>query len=424
AYVLYGLSQARAEGYDVSDEMTSRGREAAAQMLKSKAVAIPAWQRSNHENTRAFLLYALALSRPNAEQIKLIATARDGLFTQKLEAQALGYVVLLDKLLGRTDSAWPEMESQLVPEGDQLLHWKGSGRDEWSDWNDKTATALGLQALVAQNPRDRRIEPVLLWLMTHRQDETWGSTRDTAWILAALCTYLDSRPAVAPQTSPASVRVILNGKTMENLPIKANDSSGEMVLRVPWPRVSATRNRLSIARNGGAEPLFYAVQVRQTVASDGPLPALASTMPIQVTREYRRIVPRAVGSTNSWTLHSEATSNQLKAGDRVRVRLTFQVPSDLSYVLIEDAFPSGCEVTERGEAGEGSEDWDNWWSSTDVRDDRIAFFARRMSRGKHTVEYNLRAQTPGTFAALPTLLQAMYAPDVRAESAEDRVVIE
>jgi hypothetical protein len=106
------------------------------------------------------------------------------------------------------------------------------------------------------------------------------------------------------------------------------------------------------------------------------------------------------------------------------VRLTFQVPSDLSYVLIEDAFPSGCEVTERGEAGEGSEDWDNWWSSTDVRDDRIAFFARRMSRGKHTVEYNLRAQTPGTFAALPTLLQAMYAPDVRAESAEDRVVIE
>jgi uncharacterized protein YfaS (alpha-2-macroglobulin family) len=92
-------------------------------------------------------------------------------------------------------------------------------------------------------------------------------------------------------------------------------------------------------------------------------------------------------------------------------------------VLIEDAFPAGCETTERGSAQEGNEDWQHWWSSTDVRDDRIAFFARRMSKGRHVVEYNLRAQTHGTYRALPAMLQAMYAPHVRAESGETRLEV-
>jgi uncharacterized protein YfaS (alpha-2-macroglobulin family) len=96
------------------------------------------------------------------------------------------------------------------------------------------------------------------------------------------------------------------------------------------------------------------------------------------------------------------------------------------YVLIEDPFPSGCETTERGEAeastAEG--DWSHWWSSTDVRDDRIAFFARTLTKGKHVVEYNLRAQTPGTYRVLPTFVEPMYTPATRAESGDAKVTIQ
>jgi uncharacterized protein YfaS (alpha-2-macroglobulin family) len=106
------------------------------------------------------------------------------------------------------------------------------------------------------------------------------------------------------------------------------------------------------------------------------------------------------------------------------VRLTNTAPRDFTYVLIEDAYPAGCEPAERGgnEMEEG--EWSGWYSQRDVRDDRIAFFARMLSKGKHVLEYNLRAQTPGTYRALPTLVQQMYDPDVRAESAEDRVQID
>ena len=52
----------------------------------------------------------------------------------------------------------------------------------------------------------------------------------------------------------------------------------------------------------------------------------------------------------------------------------------------------------------------------DVRDDRIAFFARKLPKGKHVLEYNLRAQTPGTSRALPTVVQGMYDAGYHGES--------
>ena len=59
----------------------------------------------------------------------------------------------------------------------------------------------------------------------------------------------------------------------------------------------------------------------------------------------------------------------------------------------------------------------------DVRDEKIAFFARSMSKGKHVIEYNLRAQTPGSYHVLPAFLEPMYQPDIHAESAESRVEV-
>ncbi len=416
AYVLYGLAQARSEGYRVSDEMVSNGRAAAFKMLSTSAKPLPVWQRANWQNTRAFMLYSLSLASPTKSELAKIRSLRAATSLRGLDAPALSYLVLLDKQLGSgaPSPAWAELESRMHS-GASMRYWNGSGHDEWADFDDKTATALGLRALLAASPKDERVPGVLLWLMAHRQDDGWGNTRDTSWVLEALCDYLNANPSGAPSGNGA-VEVSFNGKRLAS-----PASGGEPVVRVPWEAVRA-KNTLSLRRVGNGEPVFYSVQVRQTVGSEGELPPFAPTIPIEVKREYRRLLPRAVGA-NRWTLTSEPTSDHFQAGDRVRVRLTFTVPRDLSYVLIEDAFPSGCETTERGNADEEGE-WDNWWSNTDVRDDRIAFFARHLSRGKHTIEYNLRAQTPGAYNALPTLLQAMYAPQVRAEAGEARVSIE
>ena len=415
AYVLYGLAQARAEGYAVNDEVLANGRRAALDLLATAPTRN--WQRRNWENTRAFALYAVSIAAPTAPERAKVRRLRLQTPTQTLDAQALGYLVLLDAELGLASQSWDQLEGKLRREGEQMLHWQGSGREAWADWDDVTATALGLQAMLKHNPNDPNVTAVVLWLMTHRRDDAWGNTRDTAWSLGALCDYLGAQPPERGSASPPTLKIALNGRELQTLNLKNAD--GEVALDIPWKELRASGNRVEITREGGGAPVFYALSVRQTLGSAGPLPALVSVPvsggKISIAREYRRV------TTSGGAVGSVPTGNKLSQGDQIRVRLTLEVPTDLSYVLIEDAFPAGCETTERGDAG--VDEWDNWWSSTDVRDDRIAFFARHLTRGKHTIEYNLRAQTPGDYRVLPALLQAMYDTDTRAETAEDRLQI-
>jgi hypothetical protein len=59
----------------------------------------------------------------------------------------------------------------------------------------------------------------------------------------------------------------------------------------------------------------------------------------------------------------------------------------------------------------------------ELRDRHVALFVEQLPQGVWQMEYELRAETPGQFAALPTLGHAMYVPEIRANSAELHVVI-
>jgi hypothetical protein len=62
-------------------------------------------------------------------------------------------------------------------------------------------------------------------------------------------------------------------------------------------------------------------------------------------------------------------------------------------------------------------------SYVEYRDNRVAFFVRQLARGKHSVNYRVRAEIPGRFSALPTRGWAMYAPELRANSDEAKLLI-
>jgi uncharacterized protein YfaS (alpha-2-macroglobulin family) len=205
----------------------------------------------------------------------------------------------------------------------------------------------------------------------------------------------------------------------------ANSRDAERIIRVPASALKAGPNTLTVESTSGGT-VFYTASLRQTVAApDGqdlaPLVSPQMEPGLTITREYLRVLPRK-SATNGFSLATEDSGNRFNQGDAVRVRLIINAPREVAYVLIEDAFPSGMEPTERGtsEQDYSSEqgDWGWWYSNVDVRDDRIAVFARTLTRGKHTFEYNLRAQTPGTSRALPAQLQGMYMEGLRVESGD------
>ncbi|MDR7511147.1 MAG: MG2 domain-containing protein [Armatimonadota bacterium] len=399
AYVLSGLATARAEGFPVRDSVLASGRKAALDLAGE----------TQDGETRMFLLYATALAGdPDGARA---ARARLGL--GGLRPEGLAYAVLLDRLVGRDPRpAFSALMQRAVTE-DGLVHWPSA--DRW-DWNDRMATALGLRALLAVTPSDARVEPVVRWLMLRRTESYWGSTRDTSWVLAALADYLrrERGPVAAGE-----VRVRLNGRLLRAVRLDAGEGAPP-VLRVPASQLRPGSNEIILERTGGTSRVFYTVALQQVVAAD-TFPALSPAR-VRVTREYLRLVPRRDASGNI-SLQAEPTRDELRAGDQVLVRLTITTPAPLAYVIIEDPFPAGFEATERGRAEVEVDGWQWWWDYTDVRDDRIAIFAREIPAGTHMIEYNVRAQTPGAYQALPAVLQGMYAPRLRAESAGARVVV-
>ena len=110
---------------------------------------------------------------------------------------------------------------------------------------------------------------------------------------------------------------------------------------------------------------------------------------------------------------------KLKSGDLVEVELEIDSKNDYEYLLFEDPKAAGCEAVAVRSGYNGND----LGAYMEVRDERVCFFVRRLMRGKHSVAYRLRAEIPGRFSALPARASAMYAPELKGNSDEIKIVI-
>jgi alpha-2-macroglobulin len=132
------------------------------------------------------------------------------------------------------------------------------------------------------------------------------------------------------------------------------------------------------------------------------------------------------------------------------VVLTIEVKNDYDYLLLEDLKPAGFEAVDLLSGGDvyarelradaisqratdpraaltvNNDDYTarTAWIHRELRDRQVALFVSHLPQGVWEVRYQLRAEAPGTFHALPVLAHAMYVPEIRGNSAEVRVMID
>ncbi len=399
AYALYGLAEAKAQGYAVPEQMLTLAKSGVKALLDKPTQENADPQKEYY----AMVLYAFAKLGDSEIYNRYRPTLRlDGMSTE-----ALAYLFFADRLFGKEDKAViKRIDSRRISKRDMNFWQSQVGTFE----SDITTTAMALRVLIARKPNDPKILPTLRWLMYKRTGTYWVSTRDTLAVLAALGDYLQTQPSFSPM---GEVVVRVNGKEIQRVPVSASDRTAELKVKIPLNVLQPEKNDVTLERVGGNSPVFYALEMRQTVQT----PEIKEVFPtgFRIEREYLRLTSKQ-GKNNTWSLDTEETGNQLKSGDNIRVRLTIYTPQALDHVLIEDPYPAGCAISERGTEDEVVSGWHYWWSQVDVRDQKIAFFAQNIPAGKHVLEYNLRARTPGTYKVLPTFLQPMYAPDLHVET--------
>jgi len=175
-------------------------------------------------------------------------------------------------------------------------------------------------------------------------------------------------------------------------------------------------------RRDGVGNLFYNARLRYAVDSlfqDGLDSGFA------VTRKYSLV------DADGKTLKDTTT---FQAGDLIRVTLGFELTKERRFVAVVDPLPAGLEPIESwfestaakaAEAQERSTDsstWREWWQRggfdhAERHDDRVVYFATRLSEGRHETSYLARATTAGTFRTAPAHAEEMYQPDVFGRTA-------
>ncbi|MCH2330697.1 MAG: hypothetical protein MK312_04075, partial [Roseibacillus sp.] len=209
---------------------------------------------------------------------------------------------------------------------------------------------------------------------------------------------------------------------------KENLFSHDGVVVVAGEILAAGKHEVEIRRSGRGA--LY-VNVYLTVFSKEKFLRKAG-LEVKVDRSYYRLVPvdelEDVAGSAGQALRQRRekykrkrieSGDEVASGDLIEVELSVESKNDYSYLVFEDWKAAGLEAVEvrSGHGGGGL------GSFVEYRDQKVALFVRSLPRGRHNLKYRLRAETPGRFSALPATAGAMYAPELRGNSAEMKISI-
>ncbi len=420
SYLLHVFQQAQAMHYDVDKSMMDRAYTYLERELASAPQPNEGWWPS-YTSWQAFAVKVLVDGGRNED------SHITRLYGYVDRMPIFGLAHLLDAMVvkgekgARVEDLRRRITNTILPEG-------GSAHvEELNDpylvwfWNSNVrSTSIVLGSLVRDFDNDTFVRQTVRWLMNARQKGRWGNTQENAWAMESLVAYYKKYEREVPDFTGV---VSFGAEELTRDTFKGrstNAASHDVPMRdLAAKAAPGTTRDLTFARNGTAGTLFYATRLQyaqDTLFHD------SMDMGISIHREYARLA--------SAEADPDAPSTSFKAGDLVRVTLSFDLTKERRFVAVSDPLPGGFEPVESWFAttasdvkkrqldeGRDGRTWSDWWERggfdhIERHDDRVLLFATRLSEGHHVFSYIARATTAGTFRTAPAHVEEMYEPEV------------
>lgn len=458
AYVVWGLSLARDAKVAVKEDVLSRAKD----FLAKEIV-----EAEENPDMQAWMLHALgAYYAPYADKIMSpsVPKALDNLWTKRADLNAYTRALLalsahhfgdaakartlienLENGVKRDDR--PDISvlvqpatSNLQPAAGQMgtAHWGEDGiYHRWSDGGVE-ATAMALRALLTIDPTNKLVEPVTNWLIKNRRGAQWSNTRDTAIVVLAMNDYLRVSGEL---NADLEYELIMNGKSVAKRKVSGADVFNDPSRFTIEPKLIKDANEIRIKRTRGSGPIYFAVEGKFFSLEEPITPAGNE---IFVKREYYKLVGRPT-LLKGYVYDKEPLRDgeTVKSGERVETLITIEAKNHYEYLVFEDLKPAGFEAVavRSGESiyarelkesafrnpQSATENLDftgrQRWVYQELRDRKVALFLDKLPEGVWEIRYDLRAEVPGEFHALPVVGHAMYVPEIRCNGAEVRVKV-
>ncbi|MGD8815129.1 MAG: alpha-2-macroglobulin family protein, partial [Anaerolineales bacterium] len=296
--------------------------------------------------------------------------------------------------------------------------------------SNRRTDAILMSALIGDDPQSDLIPKLVNGLLAHRTRGHWGNTQENVFVLLALDRYFNTFEA---QTPDFVARIWLGetyagAHTYEGYTTERHETEIPMAYLVDEAFGGGETQDLIISKEGTGR-LYYRLGLRYA-PTDLDLPPL--DMGFVVQRSYEAVDdPDDVSQDEFGVWH-------IKAGARVRVRLTMVADNRRYHVALVDRLPAGLEIVNPALAVSGSvpQDpespdyrygwwwWWTWYEHQNLRDERAEAFTTLLWDGVYEYTYVARATTPGTFVVPPAKAEEMYSPEVFGRSASDLVIVE
>jgi len=424
-HVAHALQRARMKDFDVPDEMMSRALD----HLRNIENYYPYWySQPVRHSLSAYALYVRALMGDVDT-----AKARTLLNEQSLEQQSLEAIAWIWQVLSGDASSTQDVEAIRRQINNRVVETAGMANFTTSYGEDaylllhsnRRTDAIILDALMQDEPESDLIPKVVAGLLADRTAGRWNNTQENAFVLLALDRYFNTFEA---QTPDFVARLWL-GETYAGEHVYEGRTTERNETQIPMSYLTAEgagTQDLVISKEGEGR-LYYRLGLRYA-PTDLNMPPV--DMGFVVERVYE-----AVDDVDDVRRDEDGVWH-IKAGARVRVRLTLVADNRRYHVALVDPLPAGLEainpalaVSENVPQDPGERQYGWWWWSTwydhqNLRDERAEAFATLLWDGVYNYSYVARATTPGEFVVPPAKAEEMYSPEVFGRSAADKVVVE
>ncbi|MBP5284487.1 MAG: hypothetical protein ILO34_00040 [Kiritimatiellae bacterium] len=262
--------------------------------------------------------------------------------------------------------------------------------------------AFALVALLELDSKDERIAPLVLYLQKKRDRERfhWGTTCDNAHALMALGAYYRAagiaggKSSVALSPENGARRMLEPGETAKI------DGGGDIAVE-----------------NEGDGEVFVSMKAMHIPDQSAAVHNL-----INISRRFLT----ADGL--------DADMGGISRGDVLVAEISLSSDVDFRYedLVVQDLFPACFEPDRKavaalaGGAGRPAGGGADWVLRSDMRDDRIIVFSKPVSisadgSSNAVFRYAARAVSAGDFVLPGASVEAMYAPEIHARTASERI---
>lgn len=426
-HVAHALQKAKEMGFEVSENTWV----SVLTYLQNIEQYYPSWYSLKTKQTISAYALFVRMQMGDLDTRKAKALIDD----QGLEALSLDTIAWIWQVLLKDSQYVTTVQEIRRHVGNQVVETAGAANffNSYSDddyvllHSNRRTDALLLDAMIADNPQSDLIPKVVTGLQANRTKGRWDNTQENVFVLLAMDNYFDTYESQEPDF----IARIWLGDIYAGETEYSGYSTDRYQTMVPMQDliniIDDKESEDIILSKDGTGRLYYRLGLKYA-------PTDLQLEPLDMGFVVQRIY-EPVDDINDVWLDGDGIWH-IKAGARVKVKLTMVADNRRYHVALVDPLPAGLEIINPNLAVSESVPvdpqqptnffywWSQWYQHQNLRDSRVEVFTSLLWDGVYEYTYFARATMPGTFIVPPTKAEEMYSPEVFGRGQSDVVVVE